>query len=101
MASGGYPGSYSKGLPISGIKQAERREGVQVFHAGTSEKDGALVTSGGRVLCVTAQSSSLQHALVQAYQGVADIQFEGVHWRTDIGRRALERMREAVPGAGG
>ncbi len=100
MASGGYPGNYEKGLAIRGIEQAERREGVRVFHAGTAEEDGQLVTGGGRVLCVTAQSSSLQRAQAQAYHGVGDIAFEGAHYRTDIGRRAIERMREAIPGAG-
>lgn len=89
LASGGYPGSYRTGLPIDGIDAAERREGVRVFHAGTAERDGQLVTAGGRVLGVTAVADDLATAVTRAYAAVGDIHFEGMHFRRDIGRRGL------------
>jgi len=90
MASGGYPGSYEKGVPISGIEEAEKMEGIVVFHAGTAVKDGQLVTAGGRVLNVTAVGSTLQETLDKAYAAVDHIHFEGAHFRTDIGRRPID-----------
>lgn len=87
MASGGYPGSYQKGLPITGIGQAEALEDIVVFHAGTAVKDGQLVTNGGRVLNVTATGATLDEALDKAYAAVKSIHFDGAHYRTDIGRR--------------
>jgi len=91
VASGGYPGSYPRGLPIDGIDRAERREGVHVFHAGTAERDGKLVTAGGRVLGVTATAGDLATAVTRAYAAVGDIHFEGMHYRRDIGRKGLGR----------
>lgn len=88
MASGGYPGSYAKGKVISGIDAAES-EGVTVFHAGTEVRDGQIVTSGGRVLGVTAVAGSYKDAIDKAYAGVKKISFEGVHYRNDIGARLL------------
>ena len=88
MASGGYPGAYPKGLPISGLKsngQLPTGEAI-VYHAGTSRKDGEFITSGGRVLGVTALGSTLDEALQKAYQGVAQIHFDGAHFRHDIGK---------------
>ena len=90
LASGGYPGHYLTGHPITGIDAAEDRGAVQVFHAGTARRDGRLVTAGGRVLGVTAVGDDLSVAIAAAYEGVHRIHFEGVHYRTDIGRRALE-----------
>lgn len=87
LASAGYPGSYQKGLPITGIDAAEKDPDVVVFHAGTTYKDGQLVTNGGRVLFVTATGPTLDAALDKAYAAVDLIQFEGKHYRTDIGRR--------------
>ncbi|HYS17833.1 MAG TPA: phosphoribosylamine--glycine ligase [Candidatus Binatia bacterium] len=87
VASGGYPGRYATGLPIRGVDAAEARPGVQVFHAGTAMKDGTLVTAGGRVLGVTALAESMEAAIVSAYGAVRAISFEGMHYRTDIGRR--------------
>lgn len=87
MASPGYPGDYPKGLPITGIEEAEKQSDIVVFHAGTAVKDGQLVTAGGRVLNVTATSSTLGEALDKAYGAVDLIHFEGAHYRTDIGRR--------------
>jgi phosphoribosylamine--glycine ligase len=90
LASGGYPGDYEKGKLISGIEAAEALEGVRVYHAGTKrEDDGSLVTSGGRVLNVTALGASFEEAQQRAYQAVDCIDFEGKQFRRDIGARAL------------
>ena len=88
MASPGYPQSYPKGIKIGGLC-AGQLEGVTVYHAGTALKDGELVTSGGRVLGVTALGSDLKEALAKSYAAVEKIEFEGAHFRTDIGKRAL------------
>jgi phosphoribosylamine--glycine ligase len=90
LASEGYPGGYATGREITGIAEAEARLGVQVFHAGTARREGRLVTAGGRVLGVTAVGADLPAAIAAAYAGVEQIRFEGMHYRTDIGRRALE-----------
>jgi phosphoribosylamine---glycine ligase len=89
LASGGYPGPYSTGVVIDGVDTAETREGVRVFHAGTAERDGKLVTAGGRVLGVTATAADLKTALARAYAAVADVGFEGMQYRRDIGRKGL------------
>lgn len=86
-ASPGYPGKYPKGLPITGIEEAEKLDDIVVFHAGTAIKDGQLVTNGGRVLNVTATGATLGQALDKAYEAIKLINFEGMHYRTDIGRR--------------
>jgi phosphoribosylamine--glycine ligase len=91
MASGGYPGSYETGKRISGLDEARRLPGVTVFHAGTEKRDGDFVTAGGRVLGVTATGAGFAEAIERAYGAVDEIRFEGAHWRTDIGRRALEQ----------
>ncbi len=90
MASEGYPGSYEKGRLIRGLDQANRLPGVTVFHAGTKQAGDQVVTSGGRVLGVTALGGNVQMAIVKAYQAVGKIQWEGVHYRTDIGQKALK-----------
>jgi phosphoribosylamine--glycine ligase len=90
VASGGYPGPYATGHEITGIEAAEASAGVQVFQAGTARREGCLVTAGGRVLGVTAVADDLPAAIAAAYEGVSRIRFEGMHYRTDIGRRALE-----------
>ena len=90
MASGGYPGDYKKGVPITGIVDAEKISGVKVFHAGTALKDGQLVTSGGRVLGVTALGSDIRGARDLAYRAVEKIHFAGAHFRQDIAARALQ-----------
>ncbi len=87
VASAGYPGTYQKGLPISGIEAAEKVEGVVVLQAGTVIKDGRLVTNGGRVLYVTALGSGLEDARSKAYGAIKLIKFKGMHYRTDIGAR--------------
>ena len=89
LASGGYPGKYRTGLPITGIEEASLLEGVQVFHAGTSLQDGCLVTAGGRVLSIAAHGQTLQEAVTRAYDAAAHVRFEGMHYRRDIARRGL------------
>jgi phosphoribosylamine--glycine ligase len=89
-SSAGYPGSYKTGLPIGGLGAAAQVSGVQVFHSGTAQEDGQLVTSGGRVLGVTAAAGTLKEALARAYQAMAEVHFEGMYYRRDIGHRALK-----------
>jgi phosphoribosylamine--glycine ligase len=91
MASGGYPASYEKGKKITGLKEAAKMKDVVVFHAGTAEKDRQVVTSGGRVLGVTALGSTIREAQERAYEAVRLIDFEGAHYRTDIGSKAIGR----------
>ncbi|NLW17120.1 MAG: phosphoribosylamine--glycine ligase, partial [Firmicutes bacterium] len=92
MAAPGYPGPYPKGLPIRGLEQAEQ-VGCLIFQAGTKEEEGRLVSSGGRILAVTALGTDLEQALQQAYEGVAKIEIPGAHYRRDIGHRALAIRR--------
>lgn len=87
MASGGYPGSYPKGIEIKGLDSKGQVEGACVFHAGTALEDGAFKTAGGRVLGVTALGTDLKEALKKAYAAVEKITFEGAHYRTDIGNK--------------
>lgn len=89
MASGGYPKSYPKGIEITGLSNGQL-DGVTVYHAGTKLQDNKLVTSGGRVLGVTALGDTLENALKKSYDAVEKINFEGAHYRRDIGKRALE-----------
>jgi phosphoribosylamine---glycine ligase len=88
-ASAGYPGSYTSGQKISGLEDAARVPGVQIFHSGTSQREGHYVTAGGRVLGVTAAGPDLEHSLSLVYQALGRIQFEGMYYRRDIGRRSL------------
>ncbi|MDR3551910.1 MAG: phosphoribosylamine--glycine ligase [Clostridia bacterium] len=85
-ASGGYPGKYRTGIEITGLEQAGAMEGVTIFHAGTKHEDGRLVTSGGRVLGVTAVAGTLGEALERAYRAADQIHFDGIFYRHDIGR---------------
>jgi phosphoribosylamine--glycine ligase len=89
IASGGYPGNYEKGKPIRGLDDAAKLPGVKVFHAGTTFKDGQIVTSGGRVLGVTALGKDLKAAQVAAYSAVEKICFDGLQFRRDIASKAL------------
>ncbi|WP_375751759.1 phosphoribosylamine--glycine ligase [Vibrio sp. HN007] len=93
LAAGGYPGSYNKGDVISGLPQAET-EGEKVFHAGTSENDGNVVTNGGRVLCATALGNSVSEAQQRAYELAKQISWDGMFHRNDIGYRAIAREQE-------
>jgi phosphoribosylamine--glycine ligase len=88
LASKGYPGDYQKGDLISGIEDAENLEDIVVFHAGTKKEKGGLKTAGGRVLYVTATGQTLDNAIEKAYQAAKLIHFDGMHYRSDIGRRA-------------
>jgi len=90
LASGGYPGKYETGKPITGLDEAAAVEGVTVFHAGTRMVDGRTLTAGGRVLGVTAVGRSFREARDRAYVGASRIKFENMHFRTDIGARVIE-----------
>ncbi|MCS6900896.1 MAG: phosphoribosylamine--glycine ligase [Myxococcales bacterium] len=89
LASEGYPFSPRKGQAIVGLEEASEVELTYVLHAGTEEQAGALVTAGGRVLCVTSQGDTLKEAVVRAYEACARIRFAGMQFRRDIGYRAL------------
>lgn len=89
MASAGYPGHYAKGKVITGLDAAAALPGTKVFHAGTALRDGQFVTSGGRVLGVTALGRDLKSAVAAAYAAVERIHFEGAHYRRDIAAKAL------------
>jgi phosphoribosylamine--glycine ligase len=91
IASGGYPGSYEKGKVINGLETADKMDNVMVFHAGTAKKDDSIVTSGGRILGVTALGNSIENAIKRAYEVVDKISFDGAYCRRDIGRKALNR----------
>ena len=90
-SSAGYPGSYKTGFAIRGLSSAARVPRVQVFHSGSARKADQVVTAGGRVLGVTAAAGSLEEALDRAYQAMAEIEFEGMYYRRDIGHRAKGR----------
>ncbi len=94
MAAGGYPGSYSKGDVITGLPETAADD-CHVFHAGTALKDRAVVTSGGRVLCVTALGATVGAAQKRAYETVKKIHWRGAQYRTDIGYRAIARERSS------
>ena len=93
LASGGYPGPYETGKIIAGLEAAEAVDGVTVFHAGTTARDGRIVTSGGRVLTVVARGHDFASAIARAYEGVGKISFDGMQYRSDIGRKALAPER--------
>jgi phosphoribosylamine--glycine ligase len=93
MASAGYPGNYEKGKIITGIDEAEKLGDVVVFHAGTTSKNGDVVTAGGRVLGVTALGTSIAEAKENAYRGVEKIKFDGAYCRSDIADKAIKRKK--------
>jgi phosphoribosylamine---glycine ligase len=93
MASGGYPDHYEKGQVITGLQEAEELDEVVVFHAGTQQRNGAVVTSGGRVLGVTALGADVAAAKARAYEAVDRIRFEGAYCRRDIADKAIQRKR--------
>ena len=99
LASGGYPGAFKPGLPITGIAEAES-EGATVFQAGTRDGAGGLETAGGRVLGVTARGTGLPEAIGNAYRAAARISFDDMHFRKGIGRKGLRRYNETKPVAG-
>jgi len=91
IASGGYPGTFEMGKKIAGLEEADGIEGVKVFHAGTTKRDGEFYTAGGRVLGVTAHAPELETAVHRAYQACEKISFAGAHYRKDIAVRALKK----------
>lgn len=91
MSSGGYPGTFEQGKRIDGLEEAGALEGVKVFHAGTSKRDGVYYTAGGRVLGVTARARDLETAVERAYQACGKISFAGAHYRKDIAARAVKK----------
>jgi phosphoribosylamine--glycine ligase len=90
LAAGGYPGSYDKGQPISGLPESDSTE-AKVFHAGTARDDGHIVTAGGRVLCATALGDSVTEAQQRAYALAQSIHWPGIYFRGDIAHRAIAR----------
>jgi len=94
VAAPGYPGGYPKGMEIFGLSEADALPGVKAFQAGTTVKDGATVTSGGRVLGVTALGATLAEAKAKAYEGVAKVGFAGCYFRRDIGDKGIARSKE-------
>jgi phosphoribosylamine--glycine ligase len=90
VCSGGYPGTFEKGKPITGLEEASAVEGVTVFHAGTGRSGGNLVTTGGRVVGVTALGATLGEAQRQANAAAHAIRFDGAFFRHDIGSRVLQ-----------
>ena len=99
MASGGYPGAFETGKKITGLAEAAALPDVAVFHAGTKREGDSIVTSGGRVLGVTAAADSLPQAIHKAYEAVDKIHFDGAQYRTDIGAKGDLRRRVAGGGA--
>jgi phosphoribosylamine--glycine ligase len=93
LCSGGYPGPFEKGKPITGLPEAERMPSVQIFHAGTAIEGGRLVTAGGRVLVVTAMGPSLSEAAARAYEACDTIEFEGKHLRRDIPPKSARQTK--------
>jgi phosphoribosylamine---glycine ligase len=92
MSSGGYPGTFDSGKKISGLEETEKLQGIKIFHAGTSRRDGAYYTSGGRVLGVTARAGDIASAVDLAYKAVSAISFDGAHYRRDIAARAFKKL---------
>jgi phosphoribosylamine--glycine ligase len=93
LASAGYPGNHERGKTITGLADAARMPGVELFHAGTARDGDRLVTSGGRVLVVTATAASMTEAAVRAYEAADRIQFEGRHLRRDIAAGGVRPSR--------
>jgi phosphoribosylamine--glycine ligase len=95
MASGGYPGAYKTGVQIDGLDQVAHLSDVYIFHAGTKKSDdGKTVTDGGRVLSITGVGEDFEQARARAYAAVRAIEFQGGHYRTDIGTKAIEQISE-------
>jgi phosphoribosylamine---glycine ligase len=90
LASGGYPGKFESGKEIHGLGAATKIPDVKILHAGTKREGGKILTSGGRVLGVTAPGETLDAALAKAYQAASKIHFDGMHYRRDIGRHGLQ-----------
>jgi phosphoribosylamine---glycine ligase len=89
VASRGYPASSENGVPLHGLDAAAAENDVLVFHAGTAKRDHAVVTAGGRVLTVVGRGRDYSEAIARAYEGVSKVSFSGMHYRRDIGQKAL------------
>jgi phosphoribosylamine---glycine ligase len=98
IASGGYPDKYETGKPIVGLEAAEGERGVKVFHAGTKREKEGVVTNGGRVLGVTAvgRGDALEDTVDRAYRAVSKITFDGAYYRSDIGKKGVERLQQMM-----
>lgn len=94
MISGGYPKEYKTGYEITGINEADEIENIKVFHAGTKTENGKILTSGGRVLCITAVGKDLPSSIKKAYEGVSKISFKDIAFRKDIGKKGLKNLGE-------
>jgi len=94
LAAPGYPGNYPKGMEISGLDAADALPGVKVFQAGTKVDGGKTITSGGRVLGVTALGATLSEAKARAYEAVAKVGFAGCYFRRDIGDKGIHRSKQ-------
>jgi phosphoribosylamine--glycine ligase len=92
MCAAGYPGRYENGKEIHGLEKLQNWPKGFVFHAGTAKEKGRWVTSGGRVLGVTARGDSIADAVKEVYRAAGEISWEGVHYRKDIAQRALKRQ---------
>ena len=92
MTSGGYPGAYKKGFPISGLNKAGLKDDIFVFHSGTKIKDGKVIAAGGRVLGVTGLGDSIKETISKVYAAVSEISWDTVYFRKDIGKKAVKRM---------
>ncbi len=90
LASGGYPGKYQKGKVISGLERLKKMEDIIVFHAGSKLQDNKVITSGGRVLGITAWAENITEAKKKAYKGMEKIYFEDMYYRKDIALKALK-----------
>jgi phosphoribosylamine--glycine ligase len=95
LASAGYPGPVRSGYPIQGLEDAEALDGITVLHAGTAMRGDEIVTAGGRVLTVVGRARTFDAAIARAYEGVSKISFEGMQYRKDIGRKAIETAKTA------
>lgn len=91
LASQGYPGKYETGFPISGLDEAERIEGINIFHAGTAKSNGKIVTSGGRVLNISSLAEDFKKSREKAYEAISQINFEGMHFRKDIALKVVKK----------
>jgi phosphoribosylamine--glycine ligase len=96
LASGGYPGDYQKGKEIFGLDEIKKLSDVVVFHAGTRKKDNRIITSGGRVLGVTGLGQNIKEAIDRTYEAVGKIHFEGMHYRKDIGFKAISNIKNQI-----
>ncbi len=90
LTSGGYPDNYEKGKIITGLEDLD--EDIVVFHSGTKMVDGNLVTNGGRVIGITTSANSVEEAAKKVYKNIEKINFEGMHYRTDIGMQLCEEL---------